>query len=167
MWLGIAKGLGVEIIIPEESHLLKAKLYGWEVTQLINRQDLEFRKNVVTMEHQRVIAELNAMTGARQELEAAFRAEKKEPLKKRLQKRGNEIYQHELNLLAKANAMGGRLQEINDLLAYLDNMAVDGRVGLSNISTLDLSANPVDGKVNISGSVETAIVGKTVAIAPQ
>lgn len=42
-WLGIAQGRGVEIYLPEESTLLKAKLYGYEGGRLIERLFFEQR----------------------------------------------------------------------------------------------------------------------------
>ena len=144
-WMMFAAALGVDIWVPEDCKLLNGLKYGYEVTQMINRQELEFRKRQLTdMEAEKVSA-LNNISGRRQELEKmAKKAQKKlEGSRKRLMKtpknkkleslvetadedlkelgkRHQELVREEVNALSNANAVSGGLQEIQALIAYID-----------------------------------------------
>ena len=144
-WMGLLAGKGADIWVPGDCKLLHGLKYGYEVTQMINRQELEFRKRqLVDLEAEKVSA-LNNISGRRQEIEQmAQKAQKRlEASRKKLMKRPEneklqelvaireealkelggrhgELVREEVNALAHANAVSGGMQEINALLSYID-----------------------------------------------
>jgi hypothetical protein len=48
-WVGRAHSLGIEVILPNESSLLRGELYGYETLKVGYRQDLEMRKTFLEM----------------------------------------------------------------------------------------------------------------------
>ena len=144
-WMGYANALGVDIWIPEACKLLDGQKYGYEVTQMINRQELEFRKRQLDQIEQERLAALNTVSGKRQgkeeELQKAqkrlFAAQQRlnanpdnAGLEEMVEERTAEVeeigeeynllMQQEINALSNANAVGGASQEIDALLAYID-----------------------------------------------
>lgn len=141
-WLGMARGNGADIFVPHHCQLLKGAKYGYEVTQMINRQELEFRQNQLKELEGQKVAALNAVSGRRQEAEQeiqklqvkqkALQEKKKltekdkgkievfEEQFKELMKQRQELMSKEINALSEANSVGGASQEIGALLAYVD-----------------------------------------------
>jgi hypothetical protein len=140
-WLGMARGKGVDIFLPHHCQLLKGAKYGYEVTQMINRQELEHRQRQLKDIEQQKVAALNAVSGRRQEQEKELNtlnekimAMKEAKLSKKEEgklevfqeqwaekmKIRAELMQTEINALSEANAVGGAQQEIQGLIAYVD-----------------------------------------------
>jgi len=144
-WMGLLAGKGADIWAPEDCKLLHGLKYGYEVTQMINRQELEFRKRQLTEMEAEKVSALNNVSGRRQELEKlAQKAQKKlksaqnrlmkrpdnEKLESLVEKREEdlkefgerhqELVREEVNALSNANAVSGGLQEIQALIAYID-----------------------------------------------
>jgi hypothetical protein len=141
-WIGFLRGKGVDIFLPHHCQLLKGAKYGYEVTQMINRQELEFRKRQLEELEQQKVAALNSVSGQRQKQEADIqklsnrinKIKAKEKLTKRDEGRlevmeedfkskmkdRQELMSLEINSLSEANAVGGAMQEIRALIAYID-----------------------------------------------
>jgi len=141
-WLGMLRGMGVDLFLPHHCQLLKGAKYGYEVTQMINRQELEFRKRQLDEIEQQKVAALNSISGQRQKMERDIKKlsdrinklKAKDKLSKRddgrleildedfktaMQER-QELMSTEINALSEANAVGGAMQEIGALLSYID-----------------------------------------------
>jgi hypothetical protein len=109
---------------------------------MINRQELEFRKRQLEELEQQKVAALNSVSGQRQKQEAdiqklsnrinKIKAKEKltkrdegrlevmeEDFKSRMKER-QELMSLEINSLSEANAVGGAMQEIRALIAYID-----------------------------------------------
>jgi hypothetical protein len=136
-WLGKLDGMGIEIYVPQYCQLLWGAKYGYEVTQMINRQELEFRENQLKELEAQKVAALNGIAGRRQQeenvvngLQARLRTlnplfNKKqialiqEQIQEHLLERG-KFMQQEINALGEANAVGGALQEVQMFIKYVD-----------------------------------------------
>jgi hypothetical protein len=135
-WLGKLDGHGVEVYLPDFSQLLHGAKYGFEVTQMINRQELEFRLRQLTQLENQRLASLNGISGRRQEREGIIKSlqellanqpiwkgNEKKSLQVEIQKNFLErgkLMQQEVNALNEANAIGGAKQEIEMLIKYID-----------------------------------------------
>jgi len=171
-WMMYASALGVDVWVPDYCKLLHGLKYGYEVTQMINRQELEFRqKQLAEMEAEKVSA-LNNISGRRQEVEGiAQKAQKKlEASRKRLMKkpeskelqalvetqgeelkeigqRHSELVGEEVHALSNANAISGGLQEIGALISYIDtqykyNDSDDPRVPVPMVNLKQVGKEP-------------------------
>lgn len=141
-WLGVAAGMGVDLFVPHHCQLLKGAKYGYEVTQMINRQELEFRRRQLDELEAQKVAALNAVSGQRQKIEKDLQKkdqeiaklkskgkltsrekgqleEKQEQFQEMLQERG-QLMSTEVNALSEANAVGGAMQEVQAFIAYID-----------------------------------------------
>lgn len=68
-WLGVAIGRKTKIVLPDPCNLLTASgLYGWEVTEMLGRQDIEFRMDELNRQLDLKKAMLQTVSGARQGL---------------------------------------------------------------------------------------------------
>jgi len=135
-WLGKLDGHGVEVYLPDYSQLLHGAKYGFEVTQMINRQELEFRLRQLTQLENQRLASLNGISGRRQEREGIIKSlqtllsnqpfwkmSERKSLTEEIQKNFSErskLMQQEVNALNEANAIGGAKQEIEMLIKYID-----------------------------------------------
>ena len=151
-WLGLAAGLGVEVQLVENCQLLKGAMYGYEVTQMINRQELEARLAGLNKIETEAVGVLNQAAGRRQALEKQINdmtteLQKLNPkskrykrlqkdIAKRIQER-NVALQDELNKLGRANAIAGARQEIQMLIGY-----IDAQYNLPDVE-IDQSAMPI------------------------
>lgn len=138
-WLGVAAEMGVEVVLEEECQLLKGGKYAYEVSQMINRQELEGRLRMIKGEREKSVGKLNAVSGAKQEvlrlhistMQAANELkQEEEPNDSKIQmlvdmatayrERANELFQEELNIVNQANAIVGAQTEIEYLIAHID-----------------------------------------------
>jgi len=138
-WLGVAAEMGVEVILEEKCQLLKGGKYAYEVSQMINRQELEFRLRLIEGEREKIVGKLNAVSGAKQEVlrmhvDMIQDAEKEkaldEPDQDRVEMlanmaegykvRANELFQEELNAVNQANAIVGAQTEVQYLINHID-----------------------------------------------
>jgi hypothetical protein len=148
MWIGIASQ-HAEVYLPHEwTRLCLGRLYGVEVSQMINRQHLGFRFNQLTQMHNNAIADLNVTAGRKKEAMDTFeqirqkyiklnkalegartpgerkRAEKavKEisvELEQR-RKHAEELFNLELRQVNQVNAIVGAKAEIEAQLSHID-----------------------------------------------
>jgi len=144
-WMGMMGALGVDVWVPEYCKLLYGRKYGYEVTQMINRQELEARKRQIEVIENEKVAALNQVSGQRQQaekegqksqkrLQAARERLSKDPTNEKLERlvedrveeveerllEYNGLMQQEVNALSEANAVAGAGQEIEALIAYID-----------------------------------------------
>lgn len=175
-WMGLLAGKGVDIWVPEHCKLLHGLKYGYEVTQMINRQELEFRKRQLSEMEAEKVSALNSISGRRQEVEQS--AQKLQKKVKSAQKRFNkkpsntklankievmeedlkelgirhgELVREEVNALSQANAVSGGMQEIAALIAYIDtqykyNDDGDVRVPMPMVNLKQIGKEPEDGE---------------------
>ncbi len=144
-WQMYAAALGVDVWVPEHCKLLSGLKYGYEVTQMINRQELEFRQKQLNDIEAEKVSALNNISGRRQELEQMAREAQKKLAGSReeflkspksrkwknliksqeedlnaLGERHQDLVHQEVDALSNANAVSGGLQEIEALIAYID-----------------------------------------------
>lgn len=105
--IGVAAGRGIEVYIPEECNLLKARLYGYEALRMITRQYLEARQIQYDNLLSEKMAQLNLASGEWN------------------QRNGNEQANRELwekirKLTDEVNVYSGALQAINQLIKQCD-----------------------------------------------
>ena len=121
-WLGLAAGLGVEVLVTENCQLIHGKLYGYEVSRMINRQRLEFLQGRFQQELKFAEAELAKVNGRRSENERLYKSAKGQEVKKTYALRGKELLEVEIVTLGQASERRGRLNMIKDLIKVVDNM---------------------------------------------
>lgn len=123
-WIGLAAGLGVEVLVTEDCQLVQGKLYGYEVSRMINRQRLEFLQN--RFKHELKIAEVDLakINGRRQENDRLYNDGKGAEVKKTYAIRGRELLEAEINAMGTMAEKRGRLGMITDLIKVVDNMQV-------------------------------------------
>lgn len=122
LWLGIAVGRGVEVILPEESGLLKGLLYGYEGDVVIHRQ--EFETTAVKLNNELVNAQAHmGKTGARLEnvLRLIARATTDEESATHQQEYLEAMKAHN-NAILRYGVISGALQENERYLRLVDEM---------------------------------------------
>ena len=121
-WIGLAAGLKVEVLVTETCQLINGKLYGYEVSRMINRQRLEFLQGRFQQELKFAEVELAKVNGRRSENERLYKSAKVQEVKKTYALRGKELLEVEIATLGQASERRGRLNMIKDLIKVVDNM---------------------------------------------
>lgn len=75
-WVGRAHGMGVSVILPAESSLLRGELYGYETMKVGFRQDLEMRKMFLDKRCELQRKDMHAKEGAYNALNALLKSGK-------------------------------------------------------------------------------------------
>jgi len=75
MLIGFAMGLGIEIILPKESAVMQAKLYGYERSQMVSRQRFEHWQRTYQFRLSQATSEINKLMGFHTELLRSYEAQ--------------------------------------------------------------------------------------------
>jgi hypothetical protein len=110
-WIGYCDAKGIELVLPENTHLLKNKLYGYEGGQMIYRQDLERMRDKREEQKKNAFALLNVIEGRLKQLNLEHKADT--PEFKELQDKWDKQYRLAL-------VTSGALQECEYLLKHID-----------------------------------------------
>ena len=66
--MGVARGRGAQVVVPQKSKLVDGKLYGWEYAMHIGRQELEARLRYLEQVERDGEGLVNNISGAIREL---------------------------------------------------------------------------------------------------
>jgi len=121
-WLGVAAGMGVRVLIPKDCHLLQGKIYGRDVSRMINRQRLEFLNTRFGQDLKGAEMELARVNGRRGENDRLYQAAKIAEQKRVYAIRGRELLESEINALGNVAERKGRVNMLTDLMKIVDNM---------------------------------------------
>src|SRR3990167_2132018 len=121
-WLGVAAGMGVKILLTKDCHLLQGKIYGRDVSRMINRQRLEFLEHRFKGELKATEMELARVNGRRGENDRLYQAAKITEQKKVYAIRGRELLESEINALGNVAERRVRVNMLTDLVKIVDNM---------------------------------------------
>jgi hypothetical protein len=121
-WLGLAAGMGVKVLLTKDCHLLQGKIYGRDVSRMINRQRLEFLQSRFKGELKMTELELARVNGRRGENDRLYQAAKISEQKKVYAIRGRELLESEINALGNVAERRGRVNMLEDLVKIVDNM---------------------------------------------
>lgn len=120
-WLGII-GQHAKMLLPNGCQLLNGKLYGYEVSRMINRQRLEFLKSRFDYELKQAEAEQNRINGRREEVIRLFQKAESEQEKHLYASRQRDLLELEVRANGGVNERRGRLNMLADLIKTVDNM---------------------------------------------
>ena len=121
-WLGVAAGMGVKVLVPPNCHLLQGKIYGRDVSRMINRQRLEFLQGRFKGELKIAEMELARVNGRRGENDRLYQTAKISEQRKVYAVRGRELLEQEINALGQVAERRGRVGMLADLVKVVDNM---------------------------------------------
>jgi len=122
-WIGIAIGMGVKVIVPKGCGWMKSKLYGYEVSQMINRQRLETIKTMLEAEHHQAVADMNEALGQHKGM--AQLMEKKQLTGKKFHKRLVDLSKDVDHKTGLANKAMGRSELCDFLIKEIDMQFAD------------------------------------------
>lgn len=117
-WIGIAIGMGVKIVVPKGCGWMKSKLYGYEVSQMINRQRLETIKAMLEAEHHQVVADMNEALGQQRGMQELV--QKKQLTGKKFHKRLEDLKKDVDHKTGLANKAMGRSELCDFLIKEID-----------------------------------------------
>jgi hypothetical protein len=115
--------MGVKIIVPKGCGWMKSKLYGYEVSQMINRQRLETIKTMLEAEHHQVVADMNEALGQRKGMMELV--EKKQLTGKKFHKRLADLKKDVDHKTGLANKAIGRIELCDFLIKEIDMILSD------------------------------------------
>ena len=121
-WLGVAAGMGVKVLVPTGCQLLQGKIYGRDVSRMINRQRLEFLQTRFKGDLKVAEMELARVNGRRGENDRLYQASKISEQRKVYAVRGRELLEQEINALGQVAERRGRVGMLADLVKVVDNM---------------------------------------------
>ena len=120
-WLGIM-GQHAKILLPNGCQLLNGKLYGYEVSRMINRQRLEFLRSRYDHELKQAEADQNRINGRREEVIRLFQKAQSDQERHLYAARQRDLLELEVRANGSLNERRGRLNMIADLIKTVDNM---------------------------------------------
>jgi len=116
--VGVAHGLGFNVVIPERSPILKGELYGYENMQQGYRQNLEMRKVFLEQKQEKARAEMFKTAGAVQFLQVLL--EKEKEINSVLRPHLDTALKTYHNDIALVNIYAGALNETKNLTGLYD-----------------------------------------------
>jgi len=141
--IGMARAHGVEVILPEVCRIAQGRLYAWEVSRMINRQELEFRLGALKKAEADEGARLNVAVGEKGMLIKKVRSSKSGKANKKQNAQMAELNHKEHVHFATANALGGARQEVERLINIIDNRLRPGEtmetLPFSNIAKIPIN----------------------------
>jgi hypothetical protein len=121
-WLGVAAGMRVNVLVTQDCQLLQGKIYGRDVSRMINRQRLEFLQARFKGDLKVAEMELARVNGRRGENDRLYQTSKLTEQKKVYAVRGRELLEQEINALGQVAERRGRVGMLTDLVKIVDNM---------------------------------------------
>lgn len=128
-WLGVAAGLGVEVLLTKDCQLLQGKIYGRDVSRMINRQRLEFLQGRFKGELKAAEQKMAQVNGRRLENDRLYKNAKGQEVKKTYAVRSRELLEQEIQAVRVVAEKAGRVGMIVDLIKIVDNMHVGKDAG--------------------------------------
>lgn len=120
-WIGKAEGFGVEVYLPKECTLLRAKVYGYEAESMLSRHFFERRANSLDKLYEESAAAVNVATGKLRTLAEELEIASEDQVE-RLTKAVQAAAQEERDAVIQAAAAVGRREENKLYMRELDEL---------------------------------------------
>jgi len=108
-WIGYARGRGIEVTVPYKSRLLAGKLYGYEVSRVIGKSHIQSVLEEILPKKEALLKEVRDVSEQRKFLESGNKL-----------KEAQVLFQKEIELARDLNVEWGRVQELEDLIRYIE-----------------------------------------------
>jgi hypothetical protein len=121
-WLGYAAGLGINIYIPASCKLLSGAIYGWEASRMLNRQKIDYLREVWNGKYKLQLKAYQKLSGKRELSEELAKNAEPGAEQEAHNIRSKELFTDEMNAAQAAATLRGRVQMLEDQIKMVDMM---------------------------------------------